>query len=182
MIKNFLLLSMCFIIMSCSTPAKTEEIKNEGVSPSSASVGGVFAPHLKLGEGKFKIISKDQYLKLTVPVEVIKRYETNQKWEEKAAEEDRGFNEIMLLNYRLKLTLLDVNNAPFTEAGSFDHSTTFEMSDALLRGAGQVYVEFYKSYSKSDSLEQKSDYEMLTRNAVKFTVNTTLNFDDSINK
>ncbi len=180
MIKNLLFLSICLVIMSCSTPAKTEEIKNEGVSPSSSSVSGVFAPHLKLGEGKFKIISKGTYLRLTVPIEVIKRYETNQKWEQKAAEDEYDINQVMLFNYDLTLTLLDSNNSPFTDAGSFDHSTTSEVANALLRGSGQLYVEFYKSYSEKDSLRQQSDFEMLANNAVKFTVNSSLDFDDSM--
>lgn len=180
MIKNLLFLSICFVIMSCSTPAKTEEIKNEGVSPTSTSVSGVFAPHLKIGEGKFKIISKGTYLLLTIPIEVIKRYETNQKWEQKAAEDEDDINQVMLYNYGLSLTLLDTNNSPFTDAGSFNHSVRSEVANALLKGSGQLYVEFFKSYNEKDSLIQQSDFEMLVKNAVKFTVNSDLDFDDSM--
>jgi hypothetical protein len=180
MIKHFLLISICFIALACNTPSKTEEIKNDGVSPASPSVSGVFATNLKLGEGKFKIISKGSSLLLTIPIEVIKPYETNQKWEQKASEDEYSFNDIMLYNYGLDLNLLDSNNAPFTVAGSFKHSVKGEFADALLRGSGLVYVDFFKSYSEKDSLTQKADFEMLAKNAVKFTVLSSLDFDDSM--
>lgn len=187
MIKNLLFLSICFVIMSCSTPAKTEEIKNEGVSPTSTSVSGVFATHLKLGEGKFKIVSKGSYLKLTIPIEVTKQYETNERWNQECISYkaeygvERTFQDIMNEKYKLSLTLLDANNAPFTDAGSFDNGWSRDLSNALLKGSsGQVYVEFSNSYLEADSLRQKSDLEMLMKNAVTFTVNSTLNFDDTM--
>jgi hypothetical protein len=186
-------MSICSVALSCSTPAKTEEvkteeIKNDGVSPSSSSVSGVFAPYLKLGEGKFKITSKDSYLKLTIPIEVIKRYETNEIWKKESAKMYGGsggtFQQLLFNNYDFELTLLDENNAPIQNIGSMEDRMDLDICDAILKGSGLIYYDFYskKSYSKTDSLSQKSDLEMLIKNAVKFTVNTTLNFDDSINK